>query len=40
MFRFEDYYEDVNHDTVDVSEQQIAYVTALGLTQACTQIGK
>ena len=40
MLRYDDYYEDNTKDTCEVSEEQAAYLFALGLTQACNQIGK
>ena len=40
MFKYDYCYEDGEKDTCEVCEMQIAYMVALGLTQACTQIGK
>ena len=47
MLRYEYYYEDDNKDdceiqkdACDVSEEQRAFVTALGLRNACVHVGK
>lgn len=40
MFKYDYFYEDEQRDTCDICDDQIAYIVALGLTQACTQIGK
>ena len=39
MFKYKDYYEE-NKDTVAVSEEQIAFISALALANAVNQIGK
>lgn len=39
MFRYEEY-TDKEMDACDICEAQIEYIYALGLTRACTQIGK
>ena len=39
MLRYEDYTNE-ERDTCDVFEEQMEYLFALGLTRACSQIGK
>ena len=39
MFGYREYYDD-KRDTCDVCDEQMAYMVALGLNLACTQIGK
>ena len=40
MFRYKDYYAEDHKDTCEIYEEQRAYVIALGLTNACFQLGK
>ena len=40
MFRYEYYFDDERKDACDVCEEQRAYIVALGLTNACVQLGK
>ncbi len=40
MFRYQDYYEIDKKDTCEICEDQINYLVALSLTNACNQIGK
>ena len=40
MLRCEDFYESDHKDSCVICEEQRAYVFALGLTNACVQIGK
>ena len=40
MIRYEYYYDSESKDTCDVCEEQREYVIALGLTNACVQLGK
>lgn len=40
MLKYDDIYESDHKDTCDIFEEQRAYVIALGLTNACAQIGK
>ncbi len=39
MLRFQDYVEE-QKDSIDVSEEQMTYLLALGLNFACNKIGK
>ena len=39
MFKYDDYIEE-EMDSCDVCEAQMAYLTALGLTMACSKVGK
>ena len=40
MFKYGYYYESEHKDTCEICEEQRAYIIALGLTNACTQIGR
>ena len=40
MFKYDYYYEEEKKDTCDVCEGQIAYLVALGLTNACVKFGR
>ena len=40
MFKFEYYYDEDQKDSCDIFDEQCAYFTALGLRNACVQIGK
>lgn len=39
MLRYEEYTEK-DLDTCDIYEEQVEYLAALGLTRACTHLGK
>ena len=40
MLRYDYRYDNEDYDACDVSEEQRAFVFALGLTNACVQLGK
>ena len=40
MFKYDFYFEENHKDSCDMCEEQRAYVFALGLRNACVQIGK
>lgn len=41
MFKYSEYYYELeNKDACDICEDQINFLVALSLTNACTQIGK
>ena len=40
MLKYDYFYESEHRDTCEIFEEQRAYVIALGLTNACAQLGK
>lgn len=40
MLKYDYYYEDERIDSCDICDEQRKYVIALGLTNACVQLGK
>ena len=40
MFKYDYYFDESTKDSCDISEEQRAYVIALGLRNACSQVGR